>query len=190
MEAGKDGASQGPTRGTILSRPWAGREVRDPRPVAARKPRPRAAERSVEAEELALPWARLVATQTSRPKIPVPGMGRVSPEGLRQGLDLEEGGQIGERVADEEVGPPRLPHPQVVSGTAQLEVFLGDAESVFRRLEHLETRLGLAGTAGQADEAVARVLPASDAPPQLVQLRQAEARGVLDEEDGGVGHVD
>ena len=39
-------------------------------------------------------------------------------------------------------------------------------------------------------DAVALVGAAADASAQLVQLREAEALGVLDDHDGGVGNVD
>ena len=77
---------------------------------------------------------------------------------------------------------------------AQTQVHLGERKAVRGLLERLEAvlcRRGAAIALGvRHDQAGARHAAAAHATAQLVQGRQAKALTVLDDHDGGVGHVD
>ena len=77
------------------------------------------------------------------------------------------------------------------AGAAQEEIGFGDFESVGGADHGFETGAGLVGHAHRSDEdAVGFRGAAADASTKLVQLREAEAFGVFDDHDGGVGNVD
>src|SRR4029079_2659185 len=84
-----------------------------------------------------------------------------------------------------------LPRAQNLAATAQVMILLGDEKAVLGVLHHLQAlagRLAKRGLVEQHAEALARA--SADAPAQLMQLRQAEAFGMLDDHDVGVGYVD
>ena len=89
-----------------------------------------------------------------------------------------------------------MPHcrvPRNSPGPAQLEVLLGDHEAVVALLHHRRAapappRDGACRATSSTQVRRARAAP--DPAAQLVQLRQAEALGVLDHHHRRVGHVD
>ena len=84
--------------------------------------------------------------------------------------------------------------PQDFALVAQTKVHLGERKAVrglFERLETVLRRRSAAVALGvRHDQAGARHAAAAHAAAQLVQGRQAKALTVLDNHDGGVGHVD
>ena len=81
--------------------------------------------------------------------------------------------------------PSRSPSPR------SLQVFLGDAEAVLGVAQDREPRLGGFAERRLVEQQAGRVAgAAADAAAQLVQLREAEALGVLDHHDGRLRHVD
>ena len=80
-----------------------------------------------------------------------------------------------------------LPRPDQVAHPPLRQIQLGDSESVLGRREGVEPvrRCPL-----RHEDAEALLGAPADPAAQLVQLRQPEALGVLDEHDGGVGDVD
>src|SRR4051794_11061568 len=115
---------------------------------------------------------------------------------LELGILREHGGRDGAGALEQVlvVGHPRdaklpeagLPRTRQLALLAQLEVDLGEREAVGVLLERLQPRRAR----GAEEDAHARVAAASDAPAELVQLRDAVALGVLDEHHRRVGHVD
>ena len=89
------------------------------------------------------------------------------------------------------VGMPACRVPKKSPGPAQPQIALGDLEAVGRlghRLQPLARLVRQRRLIQQ--EAVRLVAAAADAAAQLVQLRQAEALGVLDDHHARVRHVD
>jgi hypothetical protein len=85
---------------------------------------------------------------------------------------------------------PALLRAEDVTRTPDLEIFLRDPKAVAGFLHNLEPLPALQAL-GLADQhAVGRMLTPPDAAPQLMQLRQPETLGVLDQHDGGIGHID
>ena len=79
------------------------------------------------------------------------------------------------------------------AAAADLEVLLGELEAVRRRhhrLEPLARALGQLLLRPRDEQAVRLLAPAPDAAAQLVQLREAEAVGLLDDHDRRVRDVD
>ncbi len=72
---------------------------------------------------------------------------------------------------------------------AQAQVDLGQAEAVGVLGQRPQAR-GALGTGGPQEVAQRGVLTAADPAPQLVQLGDPEALGVLDQHQGRIGHVD
>ena len=95
-------------------------------------------------------------------------------------------------------GSPTLEHRQAVlaaaekvAGAALLQVGLCDAEAVIRAAERLRRRWRVSGfLLSETSTHQAFALPRPDAPTQLVQLCKAEALGVFNDHERGVGHVD
>jgi len=75
-------------------------------------------------------------------------------------------------------------------GAAELEVFLGDAEPVGRFAQRLQPAKGQRAAGVGNEDAVGVVGPPPDSPAELVELGEAEAVGMGDDHDVGVGHVD
>src|SRR5439155_1035233 len=84
-----------------------------------------------------------------------------------------------------------LPGPEELAVPAELQIDLGDAKAVvgLRHRAHSASRV-LAELAVREQDAVRLPRPAAHPAAQLVQLREAEALGVLDEHHAGVRHVD
>ena len=84
-----------------------------------------------------------------------------------------------------------LPGPDEFAGAAQAQVLARDLETVGALEDHFQARarqlaqrLGIEQDAGRLRRA------AADATAQLVQLRKAEALGVFDHHQAGIGHID
>ena len=74
---------------------------------------------------------------------------------------------------------------------AQLQIAFGDLESVVRLRQRLQPRPAPARNRILVEQdAVRLVAAAADAAAQLMELRQAEPLGVLDDHHGGIRHVD
>ena len=80
--------------------------------------------------------------------------------------------------------PSRLPAPR------RREILLGDVEAVERSAHDLERARAPADRCVREEDAEGPMRSAPDPPAQLVELRQAEALGVLDEHHARVRHVD
>ena len=100
-------------------------------------------------------------------------------------------GAVAEEVGDAELGEAGLARAEELAGAALLEVELGEFEAVLRGDHGIEADVGLFGdlVAGHQN-AVAFGGSAADASAELVELREAEAFGVIDDHDAGVGDVD
>ena len=93
------------------------------------------------------------------------------------------------RVA--QVAGARLAHARELALAAHAQVELGELEAARMLDERLQPPLAeLARLLRLEQEAVRLVAAAPDPPAQLVQLREAEAVGVLDHHRGRVRHVD
>ena len=121
------------------------------------------------------------------------GEGGVGGGGEAFGFDLGEfeDGAVAEEVGDAELGQAGLAGAEELAGAALLEVEFGEFEAVLRGDHGVEAGFGLLGDAVAGHEdAVALGGAAADASAELVELGEAEALGVVDDHDGGVGDVD
>ena len=83
-----------------------------------------------------------------------------------------------------------LPRAEELSGAAQAQVRLGDFKAVVRAHHGGQALAGFVAHLPRGhQDAEGAVRAASHAPAQLMELRQAEALGVLDDHHRGVGHV-
>src|SRR5207248_8051607 len=82
-----------------------------------------------------------------------------------------------------------LPFTEEVAHPAQPEIGARDLEAILRLLEDAKS-LGCIGAHVAKKDAVGRIGAASDAAPQLMELRETEALGMLDQHDRRVRHVD
>ena len=89
-----------------------------------------------------------------------------------------------------QLGQAVLGAPEEVTGAPLPEVLLGNPEAVVRLAHDLEPRPDLLRTVVREKHAVALRLSAPDTAPQLVQLAQAEALGVLDHDQARDRDVD
>src|SRR5689334_4741653 len=89
-----------------------------------------------------------------------------------------------------EVAETRLPFPEDLTRAADLEVLLREREAVGARDHRREALFAVVGTRVGEQEAVGAVATATDTTAELMQLRQAEAIGILDDHDGRVRHID
>jgi len=121
------------------------------------------------------------------------GEGRVGGGGEALGFEFGEfeDGAVAEEVSDAEFGQAGLAGAEEFTGAALLEVELGEFEAVLSGDHGVEAGFCLLGDlfAGHED-AIAFGGAATDAPAELVKLGEAEAVGVVDDHDGGVGDVD
>src|SRR5438552_14330693 len=89
---------------------------------------------------------------------------------------------VGAQPREAQVAPARLPRAEQLPLAAQLEVDLGELEAVGRVAQRLQPRLrdvGQLGLVARDEQAVALLAAAADAAAQLVELREAEAVGLL-----------
>jgi len=105
-----------------------------------------------------------------------------------------ENAAVAEEVGDAELGQAGLAGAEEFAGTALLEVEFREFEAVLRGDQGVEAGFSLlgdtvAGLSGYQD-AIAFGGATSDAPAELVELGEAEALGVVDDHDRGVGDVD
>src|SRR5499433_1196058 len=103
---------------------------------------------------------------------------------------LLQHGAVAQEIRDAELRKTRLARAEEIARAAQLEVGLRDAKAIVRRRHGVDAAARLLGSRSREEDAVA--LPRSPPHPatKLMQLREAEALGMLDEHHGGVGHVD
>ena len=102
-----------------------------------------------------------------------------------------EDGAVAEEVGDAELGQAGLAGAEEFAGAALLEVEFGEFEAVLSGDHGVETGLGLFGDAvASHQDAIASGCATADAAAKLVELGEAEAVGVIDDHDGGVGDVD
>src|ERR1051325_3883796 len=87
---------------------------------------------------------------------------------------------------DAKARDPGLPGAEHVAFAAQAQILLGDAKTILRLPQDLDARRGGAAGRGAVEQgAVGARQPAPDAATQLVNLRKAEALGMLDHHHGG-----
>ena len=96
------------------------------------------------------------------------------------------------RLATRNSGRPVWRGAKELARAAQLEIELGQFEAVLGGDHGVEARFGLLGETFGAghEDAVALGGAAADASAKLMDLGEAEALGVFDDHDGGVGDVD
>ena len=95
-----------------------------------------------------------------------------------------------DEVAKLEIRQAALRLAQQFARAALAQILLGQREAVAAFLHHLEPAPAVVGGIAGNEDAVRLVRAPADPPPQLVQLGQAEAVGVLDKQDRRVGDVD
>ena len=92
---------------------------------------------------------------------------------------------------DVEAGHAALPRAEHVAFAAQLQILLGDAEAVVGLAQDRKPRLRRFAERRLVEQEAGRALgAAADAAAQLMELREAEALGVLDHHHARLGHVD
>ncbi len=96
-----------------------------------------------------------------------------------------------DRIGQPEAGRAGLPGAQYIAAAAQPKILVGDQEAVVGVAQQGQPAAGgFVDPVLVQQQAETGVGAASDPAAQLVQLRQAEAFGVLDDHDAGLGHVD
>ena len=98
--------------------------------------------------------------------------------------------QVADGVGAAERHGAGLTETEDIAGAADLGVFFGEFEAVGGLDECGESIGSFGGLGVGEEEAVALVGAAADASAELVELGDAEAFGLLDDHDGGIGHVD
>ena len=92
---------------------------------------------------------------------------------------------------DAEAGHAALARAEHVAFAAQPQILLGDAEAVLGLAQDREPRLGGFAERRLVEQQAGRMPgAAADAAAQLMELREAEALGVLDHHHGRLRHVD
>jgi hypothetical protein len=110
-------------------------------------------------------------------------------EGFATGL-LEEIA-VAKGVGDVEAEGAGLAGAEKFAGAAELQIGFGDFETVGGAHHGFEAGAGFVGhTHGADEDAVGFLRTAADASAELMELGEAEALGMLDDHDGGVGDVD
>ena len=99
-------------------------------------------------------------------------------------------GEVGGEIGDAEARQPGLPRTEEVAGTADRQVGFGDGEAVAGGGEHVEPLRPLLGQPAVNRQTVRRCAAPPDTAAQLMELRQAEALGALDDHPARVGDVD
>ena len=78
-----------------------------------------------------------------------------------------------------------------IAGATQLHVLLGDDKAVVGLSHHLQAVTCIAAQiASRHEDTVTLIGPTPYPAPQLVQLREAETLGILDDHDRGIGDID
>src|SRR5882724_1784746 len=94
-------------------------------------------------------------------------------------------------VGHAKAGNAGLPGAEEFSGTAEFKIELGDLKPITRVDHGVEAALAFLGDFSAVHQNAVRLGGApSNAPAKLMELRQAEAIGVLDHHDACVGNVD
>ena len=91
-------------------------------------------------------------------------------------------------MAHGDIGDAGLSESEEGARTADFQIFLGEEEAVIAFDESVEAVVG--AVFPRKEKAVGLMFAASDAPAELVELGESEPVGILDDHDGGVGHVD
>ena len=123
----------------------------------------------------------------------LPGVAELGVGGEDAGGELAGAQQrvaVARQAGELEVGHARLARPHHLPLAADLEVAVGELEPVVGLEQRLEARLRGAGLRLREQQAVRLLAAPPHAAAQLVELREAEALGALDDHDGRVGHVD
>ncbi len=108
---------------------------------------------------------------------------------LRRLSSLHDGRDVAQ-LGDPQVGETALAGAEEVARAAQFQIPLGQPEAIVGFGHELQPLAHIwIGRPGD-QRTVARLLPTPHTAPELVQLGQTKAIGVLDHHDGGVGHVD
>ena len=116
------------------------------------------------------------------------GVGGDCVEGVASGHGEEVG--VEEEVGEVEVGAAGLGGADELAHATEFEVFFGDFEARGVFGHGLEAGDGVVGGLVGEEDAVGLFVAAADAAAELVELGEAEAVGVLDNHDSGVGDVD
>ena len=94
-------------------------------------------------------------------------------------------------AGDVEAGHAALPRAEHVAFATQFQILLGDAEAIIGLAQDRKPRLGRFAERRLVEEEAGRALgAAADAAAQLMELREAEAFGMLDHHHARLGHVD
>ena len=95
------------------------------------------------------------------------------------------------QAGDAEQRHPALPRAQHFAAAPQSQVLFGDDESILGAAHDVQSLARRVRQRLAIEQDTRRLLcAASDPAAQLVQLRQPEALGMIDDHDGGVRHVD
>lgn len=95
---------------------------------------------------------------------------------LKQGLVLDE-------VCKLQPARPRLAIPKKVTWASQLQIAFGEAEAVVGVAQCLKSRLGFGRQLAEGEQARALLTRSANPASELVQLRQPEPLGLLDDHD-------
>src|SRR2546421_338627 len=89
------------------------------------------------------------------------------------------------RMLASSVEPARamLTRAEKFPGAAKFQIHLGDLKPIARARHRVQAFLRAVGGARRYENAIRRLRSASDAAAQLMQLREAEALGVVDQHD-------
>jgi len=99
-------------------------------------------------------------------------------------------GAVTQRVGHVKAQLTGLAGAEKFTGTAKLQIGFGNFEAVVGAHHGFQAGAALVGKARRGDENAVRLMRATaDATAKLVQLSEAETLGMLDDHDGGVGHV-
>ena len=94
-------------------------------------------------------------------------------------------------AGDAEAGHAALPRAEHVAFAAQSQILLGDAEAVIGLAQDRKPRFRRLAERRLVEQEAGRALgAAADAAAQLMELREAEAFGMLDHHHARLGHVD
>ena len=92
-------------------------------------------------------------------------------------------------VAELEIRKATLRLAKQLAGAALAQVFLSQLKAVAAFFHHGQPVLPLLGSILSNEYAKRLVRASTDAPPELVQLRQPKSIGIFDQHDRGVGDI-